>query len=304
MKGKIIKIISGIVIVLFLIIVVGLIYSSRPEHNNYGAFKKMRTDYLIPFKKFDLKPREVNKKWVDYKLDLGFLFSIMLNSDIMELYIEAFESKELNNVVYSQFNFTPGKEDLMDFTLMVKPSPSYDAPFVHGDALAPMTGFKGLFHMDFYYFDPETYDIDKFFGDQVGKLQKALEIVKGYQKTEETGRHKLTMHLNKYKSKYRLELLEPQDATEEELKKYFKAVYDSCFLFLDAYCVALSRQKPITSKEKIEYNKKEMQKFVAILDEKDVAAKLGRMMFPEEDFDVYFFDTFWNTRLPEKPKQL
>ena len=56
-------------------------------------------DYLQPFSKLNLKERDVNKYWADYKLKLGFLFSFLLDSDVMELYIKAFESKKLNNVV-------------------------------------------------------------------------------------------------------------------------------------------------------------------------------------------------------------
>ncbi len=271
----------------------------KKKYNDFGTFKKMRENYLSYFKKFDLKEREVNNYFDKYKFKLGFLLRFAMKTKEMALNIKTFDCKELDNVVYSQFDLIPGEEYLMDFTYMVKPKPEYNAPFIHGDILMPTTGVKGCYHMDFYTFNPDEFDWSKFFGKDMKKIEKALEIVEKYQKTDDRG--KLTKHLVPFKSKYRIELKEPQKATEEERENYFKASYECFDLYLGAYCSAMSRQKANKSKDVINVNVNGIKEFVSLLNEKDIAMKLGRMLFPTKaDYEKYFFEVFWHTEVPEK----
>lgn len=269
----------------------------KKNYNDFGTFKKMREAFPGYFTSFDLKEREVNRFFENYIVKLGFLLKLAMKTKKVELLMKTWESKVFDNVVYSQFDLDPGTQYYMDFTFMIKPAPSYDAPFIHGDILMPMAGVKGLFHMDFYCFNPREYDIEQFFGQDMDKITKALQIVQKYQKIDDRG--KLTKHLDQYKSRFRIELKEPQKATEAERKAYFDASYECFDLTLRAYCSAMSRRTPVQSTEVMDRNVRAMQDFVSILFKKDIAIRLGKMMFNNKEvFNRYFLNAFWRTELP------
>ena len=241
----------------------------KKKYNDYKTFMKMKENFLSYFKKFKLEERKVNSYFENYSFKLNFLLRLAMKTKEVELDIKTFESKVFDNVVYSQFDLLPGEEYYMDFTYMLKPKPEYEAPFLHGDILMPTTGVKGCYHMDFYTMNPEEFDWKGFFGRDMKLIEQGLETVKKYQKTDDRG--KLTKHLTPYKSQFRIELKEPQKATERERKKYFDASYELFDLYLKAYSSALLRLKPTKSKKIKDKNKNCVKEFVGILNEKDIA---------------------------------
>ena len=164
---------------------------------------------------------------------------------------------------------------------------------MHGDA-GGVGGMTPSFSMDFYNVNRDHVDVEEFFGDQIDKINQALALVEPYQRTGED-RGAWTPHLEDFKSDYRIEMEEPEDADDAEKLAYADAVLEAFKLFYDAYLTSLEENiSPEDDNALILENKDGADDLIDNLYENDFVAKMGPVMFKDQDaFDKYFLDAFW-----------
>ncbi|HAK46327.1 MAG TPA: hypothetical protein DCO79_10480, partial [Spirochaeta sp.] len=236
--------------------------------------------------------RDINGYFNEYNLNLNPLYSFMFRNSHLSLYLKSYQSKIIDTGTISQFEI--GDTGIFfDFTFMIRPREQYSLPFFHGDALKALPGVDGALYMDFYSFE-NTMDLDAFFGQNVELIERAMKLAAPYWKHEGFG--ELTAHLDEYKSPYRFEILEPEKVAEDERAEYFKTVRECFNLYSNAYLNSLKAHEADESLEDAALNSAEINGFVDILYEHDIAVRMGKMIFPEEDFDRYFLEGFWGVR--------
>jgi len=260
--------------------------------DDYGEIPKMRAylENILAVNGAQLRP--VSQSFDNYKAKLNLLMRIMFGSKDLRIHMRSYQSPHLAVASFTQMENPPESGYFMDLAYQLRPAAHLVAPLLHGDVIKPMPGIKGMFAVDFYNLNPEDLDVDEFLGDQLEKVKLALELVEPYQKTEEQGRGKLTPHLKPWKSKYRIELLEPEVDDADRHKEYFKIVNQSFSMILDAYFTALSRLKEKGDAAAINRNKQGHDKFIDTLDSEDIAARLSKWMF-KDDYELFFLQGFW-----------
>ena len=204
----------------------------------------------------------------------------------------SYENERFAVASFTQMEVPSDSGFFLDLAYEIRPSAYLNAPIFHGDVIKPMPGVDGMFAVDFYNTNAEDVDVEKFLGDQLSEIQRALKIVEPYQKTEQQGRGKLTKHLKPFKSKYRIELLEPDVEDKNRHAAYFLQVGEAFRITLRAYLTALSRMAFEKDASVIERNKKGHDLFIDTLHSEDIAAKLAKWMFGD-DFHDYFMEGFW-----------
>lgn len=288
--GRIILIITAAV----LIITAGILisYMNKAFPDDYGIFSDMRNFLTESLIKSGAAERSINQRFNNYRLQLNPLFAFMFKADSLSLILKSYESDLLDTGTISQFEIGENSGILFDFTFMLRPAESLSLPFFHGDALKALPGVDGALYMDFYAFD-NTMNIEDFFGTRIEKIKQARKLAAPYWKHEGFG--ELTVHLNEFKSPYRLEIIEPKKASEEEKQLYFKTAFECFRLYTEAYLESLQAHADSAVPSDAALNAGHINDFVDILYEHDVAVKMGKTIFPEEDFDSYFLDGFWGT---------
>ena len=166
--------------------------------------------------------RDIATDYVNHILGPNPLF-LLLFAGAQELHLPVFpyESARISTACMSQFESPPGSSIFWDFAFVVRPNANLRAPIMHGDA-GGVGGMTPSFSMDFYNVNPDHVDVAEFFGDQLDKINQALDIVEPYQRTGED-RGEWTPHLAPYKSAYRIEMEEPEDADETQKQAYANA---------------------------------------------------------------------------------
>lgn len=272
-------------------LVLGLVlYLLIPSYGDYGSFAEIRDRTVKMFIEYGCVEKDITGEFSDYKINLNPLTAFVFKSWDLGLFLKSYSSGRIDTASVSQFEVGSGGDKYFDITFMVRPKAAYSAPFFLGDALHAIPGAKGAMYMDFYSLD-DGVDLDAFFGSRKKKLQEALELAKPYWNTQRFGA--LTKFLDPFKSPFRIEILEPQGGTEEEVKAYFETVSRCSELFFEAYMESLVLVEPLDDLDSVNIAKINMKNYVANLYEHDIAVQLGKMMFPEEDFDRYFLDGFW-----------
>ena len=290
MKKGIRRALIIISIVVLIIVFAGTLFFYLPSPSDYGTFLKLRETQLRMLEPYQPSERAVSKKFENYSMKLPALYAYMFKSGNLSLYLKSYESRKIDTATINQLEIGSGTGNFFDYTFMIRPRPVYNVPFFHGDALKALPGVTSALYMDFYSFD-NTMSIDDFFGDQTEKIEQAMKLAAAYWKHEGFG--ELTPHLDPYKSKWRLEMVEPVKGTDEEKQEYYDTV-EKCFsLYLDAYLISLERTNAVVDQTIINVNRDEIKNFVSILYEHDIAVRMGKMIFPESDFDTYFLDGFW-----------
>ena len=150
---------------------------------------------------------------------------------------------------------------------------------------------RASFELDFYNANADAIDVDTFFGDQIGKVTQALELVMDYQRTGED-RGKYTRHLDPYKSSYRVEIELAQYNDDNKRAAYLDAAYQAFTLLLEAYMTSLIRLEPEDDDALIQGTICGTDEFIQILVEYDYAVILGRMLF-QDDLEKYFLEAMW-----------
>lgn len=227
----------------------------------------------------------------DYIANLSGLIRLVFGASQLQVHLTSYESSAMAVASISQFEVPPASGNFTDCAFVVRPAANMRAPFLHGDALKGMAGMSTSFSMDFYNVDNASIDVDTFFGDQIAKLQEGLALVEQYQRTGED-RGKYTKHLVPYKSKYRIEIEQPDTKDETELKAYADSALAAYKIFMDAYFTSLERLQPENNATLIQGVKDGTATFITILYENDTAVKLGKMLL-DDDFDDYFLKGFW-----------
>jgi hypothetical protein len=290
-KGFKVTLISAVLICL--LTAAGLVfYSLSPPPEDYGTFLKMRQFQVRILGEAGAVEKPVNRFFENYKLKLPLLYRIMFKAGNLSLYLKSYESEKIDTATANQLEIGNDTGNFFDFTFMIRPEPQFNVPLFHGDALKPLPGVTGALYMDFYSLNDDV-DLNRFFAVSRHKLSEAMALAEPYWKHEGFG--ELTPHLDPFKSPYRLEMVEPEEGPEEEVRRYYQTLFTCYTLYTQAYLEALNHwnleENPALHPER----EQEVRDFVSILYEKDIAVKMGKMIFPEEDFDHYFLDGFWGT---------
>ena len=272
------------------IIIAATIYFFMPSASDYGTFLKMRNVHLDSLENIGVNDRFAAKSFEDYSMKLPLLYAYMFKTEVLSLYLKSVSSEKIETATINQLEIGKDTDDYFDFTFMIRARPEYNVPFFHGDALKALPGVTGALYMDFYSFE-STLDAEMFFMGETDKLELAMELARPYWKNDGFG--ELTPHLDPYKSRWRLEMVEPEQGGIKETKQYFDTVLRCYSLYLEAYLNSLERAVVVDDPEIIEKTKSEIKNFVSILYEHDIAVRMGKMIFPEQDFDSYFLDAFW-----------
>lgn len=235
---------------------------------------------------------------VEYIKRLNPLLRLVFGSGKLQVYLQSYESAKIAVGSISQFEVPPESGNYTDCAFVVRPAASMGAPVMHGDARAAMSGSDEEFSMDFYNYDNDSIDVDKFFGNaQIAKLNEAMALVAQYQIPEldekgERDRGHLTAYLDPYKSPYRLELAAPED-NETAREAYANAALQAFNLYQEAYFAALAAMKADNETAVVEERKDAIDAFIDLFEAEDTAVKIGRLLFGKKDFPLYFNEGFW-----------
>ncbi|MBN2657391.1 MAG: hypothetical protein JXR86_10045 [Spirochaetales bacterium] len=292
MRKSIRLVLSVMAGLLILLAGAGIWFVLSPGSSDYGTFLNMRGYQIGALNRYDGEEKSINRYFDNYKLDLPLLYKLMFKAENLSLFLKSFRAEKIDTASINQLEIGNGTENFFDFTFMIRPDYRYNAPLFHGDALKALPGVTSALYMDFYSLNDDV-DPERFFSVSRDKLEKALELARPYWKTEGFG--ELTPHLDPWKSPYRLEMVEPEKGTEEEKRAYFETVYACFVLYSEAYLEALDNCSRDDDPSVEAIREREVKDFVSILYEKDMAVKMGKMIFPEEDFDRYFLEGFWGT---------
>ena len=260
-------------------------------YQNMGAYMKAKLIDAAATERTDMPDKF--KPGKEYTKTLGLLLRLVFGSPNLQVYLQSYESDRIAVGSISQFEAPPGSDNYTDCAFVVRPAASIAAPFMHGDKRAPMAGSSDELSMDFYNYDNDTINVDEFFGAaQIAKLNQGLALVAQYQKSGDD-RGKYTPYLDPYKSPYRLELAMPKNADEAARKAYFDAVLQAFELYQDAYFAALASAEPDTNTANIDSRKTAAATFINLVETKDTAVKLGKLLFGATDLPLYFNQGFW-----------
>lgn len=238
--------------------------------------------------------RDIAADYQDYVLGPNPLFLLLFGgARELEIPLFPYESDHIANTCLSQFESPPDSSIFWDFACVVRPNANLRAPILHGDA-GGVGGMTPSFSMDFYNVTGDQVDIDTFLGDQLPKINEALALVASYQRQGDE-RGKLTPHLDPYKSVYRIEMEEPEDADEAEKEAYATAVYEAFTRFFDAYLTSLENLTAEDDEGLMLGNRDGADDLIQTLYDNDFVAQVGpTIIFRDQDaFDRYFLDAFW-----------
>ncbi|MBI9101533.1 MAG: hypothetical protein JEY99_03885 [Spirochaetales bacterium] len=289
------KIIWKLFLLLLLILLVSAgIYYILPGEDDFGTFLSMRNDMTRIIKDSDGAERDINLRFNDYQLKLNPLYAFMFKSGKLDLYMKSYSNDKLAAISINQLEIGRDTNNFFDFTFMFRPKPEFSLPLFHGDALKKLPGVHGALYMDFYALNANT-DYETFFGQEIEKIEEAIHLAEPYWNHHDFG--SLTPHLDPYKSPWRFEIRAPEKGDDETMRVYYSTAARCLSLYSEAYmrsvaAWSVTSNKPINEKIK-EENRESFDGFVQVLYREDVAVKLGKMLFPEEDFDSYFLEGFW-----------
>ena len=272
-----------------------LLFACGQPADDFGLYKNMKEYAQQKYEESGATQRaDMPQKFApgeEYIANLKGLIALVFGSRQLEVHLLSYESPSIAVASISQFEVPPDSENFTDCAFVVRPAADIRAPYLHGDALKGMAGMSTSFSMDFYNVDNASIDVDTFFGDQIAKLEEGLALVEQYQRTGED-RGKYTPHLAPFKSKYRIEIEEPDTDDDAVRAAYADAALQAYKLFMDAYFASLARLQPEDDAALIQGVKEGTDAFIDLLYEEDTAAKLGKMLFGD-DFDDYFLNGFW-----------
>ncbi len=237
-----------------------------------------------------MKRRDLSDYFENYNLKLPIIFRFVFGCSRIGIRLMSYESKSAAVASLSQMERPAGSSYYGDLAFFVRPSAALRAPVLHGDAMDPTGGVKGMFAMDMFNCNREDVDVDEFLGDDIEAVEKALEIVKPYQKTPAQGRGKYTAYMDPYKSPYRIELAQPPANDIESLRKFYDDELESYKLYFGAYLSSLSKLQPEDAV--VDNNKNGFDEFIEKIQKNDFAAKSGKKML-RDDFYKYFNEGCW-----------
>jgi len=279
----------------FLALMVICCGSCGPEPEDYNLYDNMRDYAQQKFTGSGAVPRtDMPAEFAgEYIATLKGIVALAFSARKLEVHLYSYESPSIAAGSISQFEVPPDSENFTDCAFVVRPAANIRAPFLHGDALKGMSGMSTSFSMDFYNVDNASISVDGFFGDQTEKLEEGLALVEQYQRTG-ADRGEYTRHLDPYKSRYRIEIEEPDTDDPADKEAYAEAALAAYKLFMDAYFESLAQLAPEDDAALIQGVKDGTDAFINLLYEEDTAVKLGKMLFGD-DIDDYFMNGFWRS---------
>lgn len=274
-------------------LIVGVLPS---QHDDFGTFTQIRRHIIATAQQLQATERAINREFDDYQVPLDFPMGLLLGGHSMGLRFQSYESDRLETISLSQMEVDPGSGRHPDVAFMMRPRHQYRAPLLFANMIAPQPGFDGGLYMDFYAVDIAGINVDAFLANQRPRIDQALALVAPYQRRETRGKH--TRYLDPYKSRYRLELLEPASTEPEARRAYFDASRRAIKLYLDAYLDALGRAEPDPTFAK--KHELAITRFVEMLYREDSAITVGELIFPAKDLKRFFLQGFWRHRTGAK----
>jgi hypothetical protein len=281
-----------------MVVAVTLVFNgcTKPPEEDYNLYEDMRVYLQDKFNEMEgiVEREDIAQYYDDYVLKLSLIPRLVFGSRTLEVHMYSYESDKMAVASISQFEVPPDSENFTDVAFTVRPKANIRAPFMHGDALKGMAGMDTSFSMDFWNVDQDAIDWEEFFGDQIEKLNQGRDLVAPYQRTGED-RGKYTKHLIPYKwEDYRIEIEEPDTEDENDRKAYYNAALEAFKLYTDAYLISLARLEAEEDQALIDGVRAGTEEVIAVLLRKDIAARLGRLLFGnKKKFEKYFLDAFW-----------
>lgn len=285
---KALKIIGGIILAIIVVASIFIATFKPPKYDDFGVFDDLKQFTLEKFAAATARPVGT------ITVNLSFPFTKIFGDSVMAIPLKSFETDRIAAASISQFEVPPGSGYFRDFTFNIRPRYAFRAPVFHIDFMKPSLGVPGLCSMDVFNVDPDTIDYKMFFGAEMANVQKALDLVRQYQRTVEQGRGKVTKYLDPFKSPYRIELQEPK-GDEAARKAYYLATGQAFKLMLSAYLNSLAAVAPDAAYA--DRHEQKMKAMVTALYNHDVAIKLGRKIFKDQ-FKKFWVDGFWNVQIP------
>ncbi|MCU0692536.1 MAG: hypothetical protein MUF54_14140 [Polyangiaceae bacterium] len=269
------------------------IFKKPPD---YGMLLAMRQQLVRVLEASGAERRDLRRDFAGHARRLPLPLPLVFGTRKLKIHFDSYQSKSLAVASYSQFEAPPESGSFTDFAFQLRPVSQVTAPLLHGEALRPMPGNRGMFTADLYNTSPGWLDLTSFVEERCPAWLQAIEIVKPFQKTKAQGRGKFTRHLEPYKSPYRIELAEPRVDSGEH-KPYFEAVGKAFEAIIRGYLDALDRMPETMDPKPIASNEQGFDRFFDTLCRKDFAVKMGRFLL-KRDFDAYFHQGFWGAALP------
>ena len=291
---KIFKITGAVILVIIGAAAIFILTFQPKKYSDFGVFANLRNHVLALLEEYKASERSITQDFSEFTLDLSFPYNKVFGSDVIAVPLKSFQNDKMAVATISQFEVPPKSSYYRDFTLNIRPRYGLKAPVLHTDFMKPAPGTSGLCIVDLFNVDKENISLEKFFGSELEKVQKALSIVEKYQRTEEEGRGKITRYLIPYKSKYRIELKEPETEDETVRREYCQSVESALKLVLTAYFKSLHELQPDPGFAK--RHEEKTKEMVQLSYQNDIAVALGKRIF-KEHFKKYWLDGFWNVQV-------
>ena len=239
-------------------------------------------------------PRASAARYDGLRLGLNPFFALVIGSRDLALFLQSREGDRIAVASVSQFEAGHGSGRYLDFAFMARAKPEWAAPVLHGDLMLPMAGAHGALYLDYY--DPtRSLWLPDFIRGREKLLLEAMDALKPWWNRRRFG--KLTPHLDPWKSRYRIEALEPVRVGDQEVSAFFAAACHAISTYLFVWLESLEALEcPLRAEDK-NRNTAGIERFVQTLHTKDPAARLGKALFTPGTFRAFFLDGFWGIGL-------
>ena len=296
------KVFKAVGIILLIIIVVAGIFIATyqpKKYSDFGVYANLRSFTIALMQEYKMTERPITGEFKDFSLELAFPYSKLFGASYLGIPLVSYESDRITAATISQFEVPPKSGYCRDFTFNLRPRFEFKAPIMHIDFMKPSPGLPGLCSMDFFDVDPENINLEAFFGQNLDDVKRAMELVEKYQRTIEQGRGKITKYLDPWKTKFRMELQEPQTEDEAVRKQYYETVGEAFKLALTAYMKSLYLLQPDPGYA--QRHEEKTRAFVQALYDKDFAVNMGKKIFKDK-LKRYWIDGFWTVEIDMKEK--
>jgi len=294
---KVFKIFSIVVLVIINVVGIFILAYQPKQYSDYGIYSDLRNFTNTLMREYEIASRPISQNFENFTIDLGFPYSKLFGDSQLGIPLLSYESDRIIAATISQFEVPPQSGYYRDFTFNLRTRYGYKAPIFHIDFMKPSPGLPGLCSMDFFNVDPETINLETFFGPEINQIKKAMALVEKYQRTVDQGRGKITAYLNPWKSKYRMELQAPEAKDETASKEYYETVAEAYKLALTAYMKSLYSLQPELNYT--ERHEEKIREFVQALYDNDFAVNMGKKIFKDK-FEKYWMDGFWAMQIDTK----
>lgn len=289
-----------LVVILFVAsigICIYIISYEPPQYSDFGVFESLQKRFLLVMKEQQGTERPVPREFKDFALEFSMPWTSPYGRERVGVYLKCYETDRLATATISQFVAPPKSDYYQDFTVNIRPRYGIKAPILSVNFIKPAAGNVGECTVDFLNVDTDTISTEQFLGKEIGKVQQALALVKKYQRTVEQGRGETTKYLVPWKSRYRLELKEPQTESKAVREKYYTTAADAIKLFLSAYMNSLNTVQ--TDAGYVKKHEEKTNKLILAMYAHDEAVSQIEKIFKKK-FEKYWLDGVFNVQVKLK----